>query len=58
MHPHGGAVVNNLSANSGDARDEGLIHPWVWKVPWRKEWQPTPVFLPGIIPWTEELGGL
>ena len=21
--------------------------PWVGKVPWRKEWQPTPVFLPG-----------
>ena len=21
--------------------------PWVSKVPWRKEWQPTPVFLPG-----------
>ena len=23
------------------------FHPWVWKIPWRKEWQPTPVFLPG-----------
>ena len=21
--------------------------PWVAKIPWRKEWQPTPVFLPG-----------
>ena len=21
--------------------------PWVWKIPWRREWQPTPVFLPG-----------
>ena len=21
-------------------------------------WQPTPVFLPGEYPWTEELGGL
>jgi len=21
--------------------------PWVGKIPWRKEWQPTPVFLPG-----------
>ena len=20
---------------------------WVWKVPWRRKWQPTPVFLPG-----------
>ena len=21
--------------------------PWVGKSPWRREWQPTPVFLPG-----------
>ena len=21
--------------------------PWVWKIPWRKKWQPIPVFLPG-----------
>ena len=20
--------------------------PWVWKIPWRREWLPTPVFLP------------
>ena len=20
--------------------------PWVWKIPWRRKWQPTPVFLP------------
>ena len=23
------------------------FNPWVGKVPWRREWQPTPVFLPG-----------
>ena len=23
------------------------IHPWVGKIPWRRAWQPTPVFLPG-----------
>ena len=28
--------------------------PWVGKIPWRRAWQPTPVFLP----WTEEPGGL
>ena len=22
-------------------------HPWVGKIPWRRAWQPTPVFLPG-----------
>jgi len=23
------------------------FNPWVRKIPWRREWQPTPVFLPG-----------
>ena len=23
------------------------FNPWVGKIPWRREWQPTPVFLPG-----------
>ena len=32
--------------------------PWVGKIPWRKEWQPTPVFLPVESLWTEELGRL
>ena len=32
--------------------------PWVGKVPWKRAWQPTPVFLPGEPPWTEEPGGL
>ena len=35
-----GAVVKNLPANVGDARDTVFI-------PWRRKWQPTPVFLPG-----------
>ena len=25
----------------------GEFYPWVGKIPWRKAWQPTPVFLPG-----------
>ena len=32
--------------------------PWVGKIPWRRAWQPTPVFLPGKSPWTEEPHGL
>ena len=32
--------------------------PWIGKIPWRREWQPTPVFLPGEPPWTEEPGRL
>jgi len=27
-------------------RSQGF-HPWVRKIPWRRAWQPTPVFLPG-----------
>ena len=23
------------------------FNPWFGKIPWRREWQPTPVFLPG-----------
>ena len=30
----------------GKERDVGLI-PAVGKIPWRRAWQPTPVFLPG-----------
>ena len=33
------------------------FHPWVGKIPWRRAWQPTPVFLPGESSWTEEPGG-
>ena len=32
--------------------------PWVGKIPCRRKWQPTPVSLPGKIPWTEEPDGL
>ena len=34
------------------------LQPGVRKIPWRRAWQPTPVFLPGESPWTEEPGGL
>ena len=50
----GGGSDKNLPSNAGDIRD----NLWVGKVPWRRKWQPTPVFLPGEIPWTEEPGGL
>ena len=32
--------------------------PWVGKIPCRRAWQLTPVFLPGESPWTEEPGGV
>ena len=36
-------MVKSLPANAGDTRD----NPWVEKIPWRRKWQPNPVFLPG-----------
>jgi len=32
--------------------------PWVGKIPWRRLWKPTPVFLVWRVPWTAEPGGL
>ena len=26
--------------------EETGFNPWVGKIPWRREWQPAPVFLP------------
>ena len=34
----------NLPANAEDKRLG--FEPWVGKIPWRRKWQPTPVFLP------------
>ena len=39
-------MVKNLPASEGDLRDTGSI-PGSGRFPWRREWQPTPVFLPG-----------
>ena len=37
-----------------------MTHPgfdsWVGKIPWRRAWQPTPVFFPGDSTWVEEPG--
>ena len=30
------------------------FYPWVRKIPWRRAWQPTSVYLPGDTPLTEE----
>ena len=35
-------LVKNLPA-----MQETRFNPWVGKMPWRREWLPTPVFLPG-----------
>ena len=52
-------VVKNMPASAGDGGcKRWQFDPWVRKIPWRRAWQPTPVFLPGESPWTEEPGGL
>ena len=35
-----------------------IFNPCIEKIPWRRKWQPTPVFLPGKSLWTEEPGRL
>ena len=39
----GGSMVENPPANEGRCE----FNPWVGEIPWRREWQPTPVFLLG-----------
>ena len=39
----GGSMVKNLPASTGNSR----FNPWVRKIPWRRKWQPTAIFLPG-----------
>ena len=59
-------VVKNQPANAGDYEKRRFekhgfekhgLDPWVRKIPWRRAWQPSPVFLAGESPWTERLGG-
>ena len=40
----GGTVVNNLPAVLETKKTR--CDPWVRMIPWRRKWQPTPVFLP------------
>ena len=37
-------MVKNPLANAGDTRN---TDSWVRKIPWSRNWQPIPVFLPG-----------
>ena len=46
-------VKNPPAMQEAQVRD-----PWIRKTPWRRAWQPTPIFLPRESPWTEEPGEL
>ena len=51
-------VVKNLSANARDIRGKRHgFNPWVGKIPWRKAWQLTLVFLPEESPGQRSLLG-
>ena len=43
----GGSVGKESACSAGDAGDPGLILGSGRFFPWRRKWQPTPVFLPG-----------
>ena len=50
-------LVAQMAKNPPAMRDT-WIQSLGWEDPWRRAWQPTPVFLLGESPWTEEPGGL
>ena len=50
----GGSAGKESASIAGDLGSK----PWIGKIPWRRAWQPTPVFLPGESLWTEEPGGV
>ena len=51
------SLVSQLVKNLPAMR-ETWVWSWVGKIPWRRAWPPTLVFLPGQSPWTEKPGGL
>ena len=48
----GGSDSKQSAFNAGDLTD-----PWVGRIPWRKEWLPTPVFWPGEFHGQKSLAG-
>ena len=49
LHTHrflGDSVVNNIACQCRRCK-RCRFNPWVSKIPWKRAWQPTPVFLPG-----------
>ena len=53
----GGTSGKEPACQCGRCR-RGRFDPWIRKIPCRRTWQCTPVFLPGESPWTEEAGGV
>ena len=51
------SLVARMEKNLPAMQEPGF-NPWVRKIPWRREWQPTPVFLPGEFHGQRRLRGL
>ena len=47
-------AITILATSAGHIRDG--FDPWVGKIPWRRAWQPTPVFLSGEFHGQRSLG--
>ena len=52
-----GGVSGKESAHQCRRCKRRGFDPWVRKIPWRRKWQPTPVFLPGEPPGQRSLVG-
>ena len=55
-----GGVVFNCGSGGKEPACRGRrcgFDPWVRKIPWRRKWQPTPVFLPRKSPEQRSLPG-
>ena len=50
----GGPMIKNPPSN---AEDRCGLDPWDRKIPWKRKWQPTPVFLPGKFHLQRSMGG-
>ena len=52
----GAFLVAQMVKNLPAVQDTGF-DLWVQKLPWRREWLPTPVYLPGEFPGQRSLAG-
>ena len=41
-----GGTGGKESAFQGRRYKRCVFDPWIWKIPWRRVWQTTPIFLP------------
>ena len=64
---YSGCISKNLRPGGASGKEPAyqwrnhrrhVFDPWLGKIPRRRAWQPTPVFLPGEFSWTEKPGGL